>query len=270
MRPRQHIVWTTECQRAFEDLKAQFESSPVLQHPNQQTQFIIQTDASDVAGGAVLLQLNKQGQLQPCAYTSKKFRATERRWAILEKEAFAVWWALLTWCHILEGTKTKFEVWTDHLNLIALQTPIKLLPKQVCWAEYFQRFNFVLKYIPAGKKFLADALSHMPQFNSKRDDIVQASIPGGQQDDTVAQNADTVSGWGVTLQEALWKDPWLRNNLQLFTQKDGLTWKGYRLYIPGQLREAVMQRCHNAKTAGHFRFLKTLHLIRCQFWWPHM
>lgn len=44
-----------ECQAAFKKLK----------HLNLNTQ----TEASDVAVGAILLQQNKQENLQPCAYT---------------------------------------------------------------------------------------------------------------------------------------------------------------------------------------------------------
>ncbi|KAK9395445.1 retrotransposon-derived protein PEG10 [Crotalus adamanteus] len=163
-RPGQPLAWTMSCQTAFENLKRLFAAEPVLKHPCPGEPFVIQADASDVAVGAVLLQKNKNGILQPCAYTSKKFTESERRWAIWEKEAFAIRWALLNWRHYLEGSKVPFEVWTDHKNLEALKTPRKLSPKQVRWAQYFNRFNFTLKYIPGGKNFLADALSRLPQY----------------------------------------------------------------------------------------------------------
>lgn len=90
-------------------------------------------------------------------------------------------WALATWRHFLEGAKEPFEVWTDHKNLEALQTPRRLAPKHVRWAQYFQRFRFQLKYVPGGKNFLADALSCMPQYNSRREEVVQAIVPPAQQ-----------------------------------------------------------------------------------------
>lgn len=97
VKPRQCINWTAECQKAFDILKSRFAQEPVLQHPNQNKPFVVQMDASNVAVGAVLLQPNEHGDLQPCAYISKKFTPAERGWAIWEKEAFAVQWALLTW-----------------------------------------------------------------------------------------------------------------------------------------------------------------------------
>lgn len=81
----QCIVWTDDCQRAFDALKALFAQEPIMQHPNQLKPFIVQADASDVAIRAVLMQSNEAGQLQPCAYTSKKITPTERGWAIMGK-----------------------------------------------------------------------------------------------------------------------------------------------------------------------------------------
>lgn len=61
-----------------------------MKHPDPEEAIVIQADASDVAVGAVLLQRNKEDQLQPCTYTSKKLSETEQRWAAREKEAYGV------------------------------------------------------------------------------------------------------------------------------------------------------------------------------------
>lgn len=45
VKPRQCIIWTTECQKAFDTLKTLFAQEPILQHPNQNKPFIVQTDA---------------------------------------------------------------------------------------------------------------------------------------------------------------------------------------------------------------------------------
>ena len=51
---------------------------------------IIRTDASDVAGGAVLLQKD-QGILRPRGYFSFTFTATEQKWrSTVRKEALAI------------------------------------------------------------------------------------------------------------------------------------------------------------------------------------
>lgn len=49
--------WTTECQKAFEDLQTQLTSTPILAHPDYQRPFIVYTNASTVGLGAVLAHL---------------------------------------------------------------------------------------------------------------------------------------------------------------------------------------------------------------------
>lgn len=74
---------------AYKKLKGLFAAEPVLKHPNPEEPFMIQADASDVAVGAVLLQHNEEGNLQPCVYTSRKLNETEWQLVVWEKEAFA-------------------------------------------------------------------------------------------------------------------------------------------------------------------------------------
>ncbi|KAK9400665.1 hypothetical protein NXF25_011379 [Crotalus adamanteus] len=269
-RPKQPLEWTMACQQAFEKLKSLFAQGPLLAHPDPDKPFIVQADASDVAVGAILLQRNEKNILQPCAYTSKKFTETERRWAVWEKEAFAVKWALSTWRHLLEGAQHPFEVWTDHQNLTVLQTPRKLAPKHVRWAQYFQRFKFNLKVVPGGKNFLADALSRMPQYDSKREQVIQAVIPQCDGESEKAEVCTKLATFEEEIKAALVTDPWLSANPGILTHRNGLAWYGDKLYIPQEVRNRVYHQCHDSKVAGHFGFVKTLHLARRQFWWPSL
>lgn len=129
-------------------------AEPVLKHPDPNATFVIQADGSDVAVGAAYSKRMPRTCYNSVCTPLKKLTETEQRWAVWEKEAYVVWWTLLAWRHFLEGEKTTFEVWTDHKNLEALKTPCKLSPKQVHWAQYFNWFNFTLRYIPGGKNFM--------------------------------------------------------------------------------------------------------------------
>ena len=53
--------WTIECQNAFDLLKKRFTEEPVLMMPDQSRPFQIESDASKVATGAVLTQLDSNG-----------------------------------------------------------------------------------------------------------------------------------------------------------------------------------------------------------------
>lgn len=63
-----------EWQTAFGKLKQLFTTEPVLKYPDVKNHFITQTDASDVAVGAVLIQENENRG----AYTSKKLSETKQ------------------------------------------------------------------------------------------------------------------------------------------------------------------------------------------------
>jgi len=58
---------------------------------------------------------------------------------------------LEVWRHFLEGTMTKFEIWTDHKNLKYFMKAQKLNYKQARWALYLSRFDFTLKHVPESK-----------------------------------------------------------------------------------------------------------------------
>lgn len=110
-----------ECQPAFEKLKHLSAAEPVLKYPDLDKPFVIQADASNVAVGAMILQKNWQGGLQPCAYTLCKLSNAERYWAVWEKEVYGIRWALLAWRQFLERSKVLFEVWADYKNLELLK-----------------------------------------------------------------------------------------------------------------------------------------------------
>ena len=66
------VNWSTECEVAFNSLKKALCESPVLQSPDFNKQFVLQTDASDRGVGAVLSQRDENGCDRPTAFYSKK------------------------------------------------------------------------------------------------------------------------------------------------------------------------------------------------------
>ena len=62
------VVWTRECDTAFKDLKEALSSQPILRNPDFQCPFLLQTDASEYAVGAVLSQLDADGYEHPISF----------------------------------------------------------------------------------------------------------------------------------------------------------------------------------------------------------
>ena len=65
---RMRFKWTSDCQHAFDKLKAILRSEPVLLAPNINEEFKLAVDASDVGAGGVLLQEDDNGVDHPVCY----------------------------------------------------------------------------------------------------------------------------------------------------------------------------------------------------------
>jgi len=81
-----------------------------------------------------------------------------------DKEILVIVRCLEAWRHFLEGTTTKFEIWTDHKNLEYFIKAQKLNRRQVRWALYLSRFDFTLKHVPGSKIRKVDSLSRRPDW----------------------------------------------------------------------------------------------------------
>ncbi|XP_042886753.1 uncharacterized protein LOC122262710 [Penaeus japonicus] len=69
-----------------------FDAEP-MPNQNMSRQFIVQTDASDIGLGAVLLQV-WENERWPVMYASRKLKAEERNYSVVEKECLAIIWAM--------------------------------------------------------------------------------------------------------------------------------------------------------------------------------
>ena len=122
--------WTTECQRAFKDLKTRFTSEPILVMPDQTKPFQIECDASKYASGVVLTQLDSNGDRHPCVFISKTFSPAERNYEIYDRELLAIIRALEEWRHYIQGSPHTMIVFSDHKNLTYFQEARKLNRRQ--------------------------------------------------------------------------------------------------------------------------------------------
>ena len=66
--------WTCACEEAFERLKDRLISSPILAYPKNEGLFVLDTDASLYASGAVLSQVQEERVI---AYGSKSLSMTQ-------------------------------------------------------------------------------------------------------------------------------------------------------------------------------------------------
>ena len=139
--------------------KQAIQSAPVLALPNDNLPFVVQTDASGFAVGAVLQQDQGDG-LRPIAFLSKKLLDAETRYPTHEKELLAIVHALKAWRHYLYGKPIR--VLTDHHSLQRFQTQPQLSARQARWKDTFAEFNLTIEYVEGKHNVVADALSRRP------------------------------------------------------------------------------------------------------------
>lgn len=108
--------WTPECQKAFEELKNFLTSDSLLVRPNYKDTFVLTTDASEYAIGAVLS--NEKSIDRPIAYASRGLIGAERKYHTIEKELLAIVWAVNYFRHYIYNQR--FIVYTDHRPLISI------------------------------------------------------------------------------------------------------------------------------------------------------
>jgi len=153
------FVWSEDCQRAFDSIKAIMSSHPVLMSPNFDLKFSLAVDSSDRAAGAVLLQSDSQGIDHPVCYFSKKYDKHQQRYATVEKEALALMLALQHFEVYLAVTSDPVTVYTDHNPLTFINRLKTKNQRLLRWSLILQEYNLEIVHIKGIDNVLADVLS---------------------------------------------------------------------------------------------------------------
>lgn len=109
--------WTEECEQSFNQLKRALTGADIMAYPKDHGRFILDTDASDYAIGAVLSQ-EQDGQEKVVAYGSHTLGKSERNYCVTDKELLAVRYFIEYYKQYLLGRE--FIVRTDHQALVWL------------------------------------------------------------------------------------------------------------------------------------------------------
>lgn len=110
-----HLQWNERATLAFNHLKRIFTSAPLLLHPDPETPFVVEVDASTAGAGAILSQeVGFPPKLQPCAYFSRKFSSREQNYDVGNHELLAIKLAFEEWRHWLEGARHPIVIVRSH------------------------------------------------------------------------------------------------------------------------------------------------------------
>ena len=150
--------WTAICQRSFEALKTALCSAPMLSLPKPQGQYILDTDASAFAIGAVLSQI-QDGEEKVLEYASRTLTPQQQRYCTTRRELLAVVTFLKQFRHYI--LSQSLIVRTDHSSLRWLCNFKDPQGQLACWLEVIQEYQITIEHRPGKKHGNADAMSRL-------------------------------------------------------------------------------------------------------------
>ena len=98
--------------------------------PDHSRTLQIKSDTSKHASGAVLTQMDSNGDRHPVAFMSKTFNDTEKQYEMCDQELLGIVQALKEWRHYIQGSGHTTMVHTDHKNLTYFRKAQKLSDRQ--------------------------------------------------------------------------------------------------------------------------------------------
>ena len=258
--------WLDEQQHAFDLLKAMIILAPTLQRPDPNCPFIVQTDASDVGLGAVLLQ-EIEGTERVLEFASRVLAPAERNYSVTERECLAVVWAIGKFRPYIDGYE--FKVVTDHSSLrwlCQMKNPTSRLAR---WALELQGHKFTIEHRRGALNYVADALSRIPE--EEEGPAVAALSWSAETEDTWYQE------WCTKVKEQPNEYPTYKlvaGNLYRYRPNQeveatlGNDDDAWKLVVPEEHRREVLHECHDDSTAGHLGREKTFARVALRYYWP--
>jgi transposase InsO family protein/ribosomal protein L21E len=153
------VPWEQKHQEALDKLKDDLSKATQLHTIDFTKDFGLSVDASATAVGCCLFQWTEEGQEKPIAFASLKLTNTQMHWSTIEREAFAVIWALKrfrSWVFL-----SKIIIYSDHNPLSYLTDASPKSAKLTRWALALQEFNVDFRYRPGRQNTVADFLSRL-------------------------------------------------------------------------------------------------------------
>lgn len=290
LRKESSWLWGPHQQQAFSAMKSLITRPSSLAHYDPDRATVIAADASRAGLGAVLLQVQPDGERRPVYFASRSLTPAELNYAIIELEALALTWAADRFSDYVLGMPFAME--TDHKPLVPLMTITDLSrvpPRIQRFRLRLMRFAPTITHVPGKENFTADALSRAPvdkpgpadeflvddvkDFGDAIIESVPVSAPrlveikeAQRQDELLQQVFHFCKhGWPAYMpQQPLLRPYWeARAHLSLL---DELLVYDDRIVMPVSQRLDALQRVHE----GHLGITKCRSRARAVMWWPFM
>ncbi|KAI4293446.1 hypothetical protein PAPHI01_2720, partial [Pancytospora philotis] len=193
MRSKKSLQWDDRALAAFKNLKEKIGNATKRAQPDFKNPFILITDASDEAIGAILAQKTNSGKEQMISAYSKALDATQKRYSVTDKELLAVVKAVDHYRHYLLGKQ--FTLKTDHKALAYLWEASNPTSRLLRWAMKLQEYNFQPEYIK-GELNAADGLSRYTTVSSIVIDDAKITVSDKETQRKILQQYHSYTGHG--------------------------------------------------------------------------
>lgn len=257
LKKNRKFEWGEPQENAFREIKKIITQSPILTRADFTRPFILETDASDVGIGAVLMQ-EQEGEKKVIMYASRSLSAPETRYTTAEKECLAVVWGVKKMKAFLEGYQ--FTVITDHQALKWLNTLKNPSGRLARWALELQQYDFNIEYRPGKNNQIADQLSRNPALATIED---KKNWYERKHSETL-KSPDADPSFCIKNDKLYKKISNPSYGLKINTESE---WK---LCIPASDRTQTIKENHDEPTAGHLGAGKTMKRIAQRYYWPGM
>ena len=267
-----------QCKDAFNELKNKLISYPILRQPEINKPFILYTDASGYALGAILAQKDDDGAEYVCNYASRTLKGREVHYGISEKECLAILWAVKYFRIYLYGTR--FSIVTDHAALQWLMNMSDPTGRLMRWSIYLQIYEFEIIYRKGKKHSNVDALSRIlltedtnERVDEENDEDEEAKLLDPFEDDCLLQFIRTGKYLNGASKKKC-KRVARRAEHYVFDDKDNLRYRkrvtdaDFKMIVPKlEERREVIEKAH---IIGHFAAHETYLRVKQEYYWPRM
>jgi hypothetical protein len=251
--------WSKEAQQSLDSLKQAMVNAPVLVLPDFSSHFVVQTDASNFAMGAVLLQND-----HPLAFFSKVLCPRLAKASTYIRELQAITSAVKRWRQYLLGHF--FIIQTDHKSLKEILTQVIQTPEQQYYMAKLLGYHYEIQYKPGSSNIVADALSQVSIPDSLT--LFHLIVPQFLFLEELKQELLTDVVF-LDMRERLLKDP---SSLPDFRLVDGLLLKQGRIWISpsSRFKQLLLREFHETLVGGHAGLSMTMKRLSENFYWDNM
>jgi hypothetical protein len=302
--------WSESCEQSFSNLKEALVNAPVLAYPDfseEAGMFILDTDASDYAVGAVLSQRQNDGSEKVIAYGSKSLQGGELNYCTTRREMLAlVKFAKHFWYFLLGK---RFLVRTDNIALRWLLNFKDPSGQVARWLECLAEFDYEIQHQAGRLHGNADALSRKPRRNRQHGDCPSCGPTFKRTPDQQGLMAEEVPSvntinvrtkWSTEyIAKAQWNDQDIRAvyehikagedevpqpllqgcstvtraiwaQLKLLEMMDDVpdSPDRQRLLMPEALAKPIIADAHEGFAGGHLGIRKTVAKVKARVWRP--